>query len=367
MTKQKDRTNPTKTNEISVRPVVISTGCPRGIGPEVSVVSAYRLRQQVPVILVGDRQLIERAAQRRAVPDQWLKRGTEWSGELSADAIAPWAPGRRSGDAPLYFYNPGPALDPSARWLGHPTAADGQAQLAYIEAAFALCKARGLALATGPVSKEVIAHCGLKRAAKFRGHTEWLEQLDGAPYSVMCFASERLTTSLVTTHVPIKQLSRLLTPELVRRAVVELYDLLARVGKKRPSIVVCSLNPHAGEGELLGSEERTAIVPGTQAAQLELGRRARIVGPIGAETAYRKAAGQAFDGVVAIYHDQATIPMKLIAFGDAVNVTQGLSIVRTSVDHGTAYDIAKKAVADEQGMISAITLANRLARTARHL
>lgn len=366
MTKRTNSTRPTKTNEMAARPVVISTGCPRGIGPEVSILAAHHLRQQVPAILVGDRGVIARAAARRGLPSQWIERGIDLDGALEFDALE--RPSKRgSREAGLYFYNPGPALESAERLLGRPTAQDGQAQLAYIEAGFALCKARGLSLVTGPVSKEVIAHCGLKRAAQFRGHTEWLEHLDGAPYSVMCFQSERLTTSLVTTHVPIKQLSRLLTPELVRRAVVELYDLLVRVGKKRPSIAVCSLNPHAGEGELLGSEERTAIVPGTHAAQAELGRRARVIGPIGAETAYRKAAGAAFDGVVAIYHDQATIPMKLLAFGDAVNVTQGLSIVRTSVDHGTAYDIAKAGIADEQGMISAIILANRLAASARRV
>ena len=132
------------------------------------------------------------------------------------------------------------------------------------------------------------------------------------------------------------------------------------MGKKRPEIAVCSLNPHAGESELLGAEERRAILPGIRGAQRRVGRRAHFLGPIGAETAFRKAAAGVYQGVVAMYHDQATIPMKLLAFGDAVNVTMGLSFVRTSVDHGTAYDIAWTGVADAGGMRAALDLARRL-------
>jgi 4-hydroxy-L-threonine phosphate dehydrogenase PdxA len=131
---------------------------------------------------------------------------------------------------------------------------------------------------------------------------------------------------------------------------------------QRPCIAVCSLNPHAGESELLGHEEATAIVPGIALAKKHLGRKVELVGPLGAETAYRKAYSGVYAGVVAMYHDQATIPMKLVAFGDAVNVTWGLSIIRTSVDHGTGYDIAWTGKANPKGMRSAIELAARLAQ-----
>jgi len=165
---------------------------------------------------------------------------------------------------------------------------------------------------------------------------------------------------LVTTHLPIANVPKALTPEAVRDATVQLAELLLALGKKRPTIAVCSLNPHAGESELLGQEERRAIVPGIRAAERRLGRRVKLLGPLGAETAFRKAAAGVYDGVVAMYHDQATIPMKLVAFGDAVNVTMGLSIVRTSVDHGTAYDIAWQGIADAEGMRSALELGRRL-------
>ncbi|HVJ18254.1 MAG TPA: 4-hydroxythreonine-4-phosphate dehydrogenase PdxA, partial [Polyangiaceae bacterium] len=237
----------------------------------------------------------------------------------------------------------------------------GAAPLAYIEAAYELVRAEPrAALVTGPVSKAAIAHSGLRRARSFRGHTEWLQALDGAKTSVMCFAADRLVTSLVTTHLPLADVPRALSPGVVSESTYWLGRLLLGLGKRRPQIVVSSLNPHAGEDGMFGGEEARAIVPGIASARKRLGRSAVVSGPIGAETAYRKAYSGAFDGVVAMYHDQATIPMKLIAFGDAVNVTMGLSVVRTSVDHGTAYDIAWQAKADPGGMRAAIELAAKL-------
>jgi 4-hydroxythreonine-4-phosphate dehydrogenase len=147
----------------------------------------------------------------------------------------------------------------------------------------------------------------------------------------------------------------------VARSTVALADLLVRTGRKRPRVAVASLNPHAGEGELFGKEETRAIVPGVERARRLLGQSARVSGPIGAETAFRKMRDGVYEGVVAMLHDQATIAMKLLAFGDAVNVTMGLSIPRTSVDHGTAYDIAWRGVADPSGMIAALRLGAELA------
>jgi 4-hydroxythreonine-4-phosphate dehydrogenase len=211
------------------------------------------------------------------------------------------------------------------------------------------------------VSKAAIAHSGARGAASFRGHTEWLQKLDGAAHAIMCFAAPGLVTSLVTTHLPLTRVPRALTPPSVRDAIVELANLLHLLGARRPHIAVASLNPHAGESELFGVEEARAIVPGMEKARAALRRSAQLTGPVGAETAYRKMRAGSFDGVVAMYHDQATIPMKLVAFGDAVNVTMGLSVPRTSVDHGTAYDIAWTGKADPSGMIAAMKLGERLA------
>lgn len=324
--------------------LVVSTGCPAGIGPEVSVAAALRVKGAAKVLL-GDEATLRAAAELLGVPQRKLVR---WDG--------------RSRDAGLiHFAQVGDALTARDRVAGKPNARAGVAQLEYIEAGFTLVKSSTrAALVTAPVSKAAIAHSGLSRAKAFLGHTEWLQDLDGAKSSVMCFFSERLATSLVTTHLPLAKVPRALTREGVARATVELARLLQKLGKKRPNLAIASLNPHAGESKLLGGEEARAIAPGIAQAQKSLGRSAVLSGPVGAETAYRKASAGGFDGVVAMYHDQATIPMKLLAFGDAVNVTAGLSIVRTSVDHGTAYDIAWRGEADAAGMQAALALGARI-------
>jgi len=325
--------------------LVISTGCPAGIGPEVSVAAAARLRG-TPCILVGDEATLLDAADLMGVP---RRRFARFNGAIAAKQR-------------LYIQPCGPALKASDRRPGKPSSKAGRAQLAYIEAAYRLARAaKARALVTGPVSKAAIAHSGERRARAFLGHTEWLRDLDGAESSVMCFAASKLVTSLVTTHLPISRVPESLSAAGVAEATLWLGRLVRALGYERPELAVCSLNPHAGESELLGSEERKAIVPGIRSAARKLGRSVRVSGPIGAESAYRKAFAGQYAGVVAMYHDQATIPMKLVAFGEAVNVTMGLSIVRTSVDHGTAYDIAWQGIADPQGMSSALTLAARLA------
>lgn len=328
--------------------IVVSTGCPASIGPEVSLKAAMAMRTGVRV-LVGDEPTLLQAAKLVGVSVKKLRR---------LNVIKPRGAG-------VYIYPAGPALTAADRVPGKPSKLSGQAQLEYIEAAYELAKQSGAALVTAAVSKAAIASCGLKRAKGFRGHTEWLEELDGAEPVTMCFYSKQLSTSLVTTHLPLRKVPSAITAEGVRRATRHLARLLRRAGHERPTLAVTSLNPHAGEDELLGQDEAKLIVPGVVAARRKLYGKAKVLGPIGAETAFRLAAAGKYDGVVAMYHDQATIPMKLLAFGEAVNVTMGLSLVRTSVDHGTAYDIAWTGKADEAGMLSAMQLAERLHRSRR--
>jgi 4-hydroxythreonine-4-phosphate dehydrogenase len=333
--------------------IVVSTGCPAGVGPEVSVAAAAKLKGTTS-ILVGDEGTLRAAAKRIGVGAQRL---VLWDGEQEREGAGSARPPRGA----IFIIQSGPALGARDRKPGKPTPTAGVAQLAYVDAAYDLVKAtKGSALVSGPVSKAAIAHSGAPGAAGFRGHTEWLRDRDGAPYAIMCFAAPRLVTSLVTTHLPLSRVPRALTAPSVRDSAVELVRLLHALGKRRPTVAVTSLNPHAGESELLGREEATAIVPGIELATAELRRSARFVGPVGAETAYRLMYAGRYDGVVAMYHDQATIPMKLVAFGDAVNVTMGLSVVRTSVDHGTAYDIAWRGRASPAGMIAAMKLASLL-------
>lgn len=314
--------------------IVISIGCPCGIGPEVAVVAAAERRD---VVLVGDREVLLAAAKLRCVDPERL------------DIVQPTAP-----------------LAAAARRPGRPTRASGAAQLAWIDAATDMVRrGEASALVTGPVSKDVIARSGAgPAAARFLGHTEHLAERLGAREVTMAFWSEKLTTSLVTTHLAIADVPRAITPAAVARAVFWTGDFLARIGQKG-ALAVASLNPHAGEGGLLGREESTAIRPGIARGKARLARArisVEVVGPVPAESAIRIGASGGFAGVIAMYHDQATIPMKLLGFGEAVNVSLGLPIVRTSVDHGTAYDRAGQGTADPRGMIEAIDLAKRLAR-----
>ncbi len=324
--------------------LVISMGCPAGVGPEVAVAAAAR-RRRASAVIVGDAATLHAAAELVGVPRRRL---VPFTGEAPP-------PGR------IAVLQVGSPLAERDRAAGRPTRRSGAAQLAYVGAALDLARAApGRALVTAPVSKAVIARSGAPGAAGFLGHTEWLRDRDGAKAAVMCFASERLSTSLATTHVPIVDLPRRLDAASVADATYWLGRLLLALGRTAPRLAVCSLNPHAGETELLGEEERTAILPGLRAARRRLRGAVEVEGPIGAETAYRKAYAGGFDGVVAMYHDQATIPLKLVAFGSAVNVTMGLSVLRTSVDHGTAYDIAWRGEASPAGMLAALDLAARL-------
>jgi 4-hydroxythreonine-4-phosphate dehydrogenase len=325
--------------------IVVSIGCPASVGPEVSLAAARRLQEGC--VLVGSALAIRQAAELVGV---------------SARRLAVYA-GQVLRERTLYVHDVGPELAPRDLNPKRPTRAAGRSQLAAIEAAYDLVrKAPRGALVTGPVSKALIAHSGVPGAEHFKGHTEWLQARDGAKSAIMCFASPRLTTSLASTHLPLASVSGWLTAEHVAEATVQLALFLRKLGSDSPRLAVCSLNPHAGESELLGDEERRAIVPGIRRARQRLRGKAKLVGPVGAESAYRLAYAGSYDGVVAMYHDQATIPTKLVAFGDAVNVTLGLSRVRTSVDHGTAYDIAWQGKADMRGMLAALRLAQRLVR-----
>ncbi len=340
------------TSKRGVRPVIaISIGCPSGIGPEVALAAAARATEAA-VVLVGDRWVVERAAKLAGVSKRRLVALYDRSSierELSKGTIGYWSAAARVSTADARF--------------GRPTPGTGRAELAWIDQATDLVASGAAgALVTGPVSKHAIAASG-GRARSFRGHTEHLADRLGARDVVMAFWAERLVISLVTTHLPLAKVAKAITSAGVSSAIFLTAELLRRLGEKRPRIAVAGLNPHAGEQGLLGGEEVSKIGPGILHAKKRLARArlgAIVEGPIGAETAVRKAHAGAYDAVVAMYHDQATIPMKLVGFGDAVNVTLGLPIVRTSVDHGTGYDIAGRGVADARGMRAAIELAVRL-------
>ena len=226
-------------------------------------------------------------------------------------------------------------------------------------------------MVTGPVSKEIIASSGAPHAARFLGHTEHLQRRLRAREVVMAFWNERFTTALVTTHLPLAKVPRAITPDAVGRAVYWLARLLLalRTRPARPAHRRLRAQP-ARRGRGAPRPRRGARDRARHRARAARAWRARgvmVEGPLGAETAFRRARSTArlYAGVVAMYHDQATIPMKLLGFGEAVNVSLGLPIIRTSVDHGTGYDIAGAASLTRAECAEAIALAVRLALIAK--
>jgi 4-hydroxythreonine-4-phosphate dehydrogenase len=205
------------------------------------------------------------------------------------------------------------------------------------------------------VNKEAFRLAGLPWA----GHTDLLAHLTGARRVAMMFYSERLIVVLATVHIALADVPGALTEERVRTTIALAAETIPRFTKVPPRIAVAGLNPHAGEHGMFGAEEERAIAPAIAACKA---RGIDVSGPYPADTVFVRAVRGEFDVVVACYHDQGLIPVKLIAFGQAVNVTLGLPIVRTSVDHGTAFDIAGKGVADPESMIAAVLLAARMAR-----
>jgi 4-hydroxythreonine-4-phosphate dehydrogenase len=210
------------------------------------------------------------------------------------------------------------------------------------------------AVATAPVNKLAFARAGLP----WKGHTDLLAHLTGSSRVAMMFWSEPLKVVLATIHIPLASVPAALTRELLDEIIDLSWRELPRFGVAQPRLAVAGINPHAGEDGLLGHEETDVLRPAIESAQK---RGLRIDGPFPGDTVFGRAVRGEFDAVIACYHDQGLIPVKLLAFGRAVNVTLGLPIIRTSVDHGTAFDIAGKNMADPSSMIEATLLAARLA------
>jgi 4-hydroxythreonine-4-phosphate dehydrogenase len=255
----------------------------------------------------------------------------------------------------LYGPHTAEALQPFPR--GQVSARSGQAAYDAIVSATRAALAGDVdAVATGPINKAAFAAAGLP----WKGHTELFADLCGVSEVAMMFWSDRLRVVLATVHVPLAEVPRAFTTERLLAVIRLAAQHLPRFGLRAPRLAVAALNPHAGEHGLLGTEEETVIAPA-----IAIARSAGIdvAGPFPADTLFVRAARGEFDVVVAAYHDQALVPVKLVAFGTAVNVTIGLPIIRTSVDHGTAFDIAGEGTADPGSLVEAVMLAARLARS----
>jgi 4-hydroxythreonine-4-phosphate dehydrogenase len=245
--------------------------------------------------------------------------------------------------------------DPGNYKVGEVSAEAGQAAYDTIVRAVAEARAGTVdAIATAPVNKLAFARAGLP----WKGHTDLLGHLCDTPRVAMLFYSPFLTVVLATVHIPLSQVPTALTTQGLIETIGLTATWMPLIGVSRPRIAVAALNPHAGEDGLLGTEDDTVITPAIAATRA---RGIDVSGPWPADTVFVRATRREFDVVIACYHDQGLIPIKLLAFGTAVNVTIGLPIVRTSVDHGTAFDIAGQGIADADSMVQAVLLAAELA------
>jgi len=305
----------------AVTTVGITVGDPAGIGPEIVAAALHAAPAEwlERIIVYGDRGPLERAARSLAITLPPIR----IVGDGSGDAATPGAPDRVSGTA----------------------------QVRYLEAAVAAA-ARGelAAIVTAPISKTWARRAGFE----FLGHTEMLAARLGARDVAMFFVGPKLKVALATVHRPLAEVVSDLTTERVR-TVTELVarSMVRDLGVVAPRIGVVGLNPHAGEDGLLGDEDAEIIAP----ALVDPMPPATLVGPLVPDAAFRDAVDGRYDALVAMYHDQGLIPVKLIDFEESVNVTLGLPIVRTSPDHGTAYDIAGKGIARSSSMKRALSLA----------
>ena len=235
---------------------------------------------------------------------------------------------------------------------GKPTVEGGKAMVKYILKAVEMTRTGDLnAMVTCPISKALMHQAGYR----FDGHTQLISHLTDTDEYVMMLAGDRLRVTLVTIHCALKEVPVILDEEMIYKTITITDRALCEdFGFKNPRLAVAALNPHAGESGLFGSEEKEIILPAINRA---VDNGCHVVGPLPADTLFNSAASGRFEAVVAMYHDQGLIPLKLLHFSEAVNITLGLPIIRTSVDHGTAYNIAGKGIADESSLKAAIKMA----------
>lgn len=318
----------------------ITMGCPTGIGPEI----IFRYFQQHPqkpdyiAVVLGDLAVLEKCR-------------TEMGFSLP---LASWQPCTPLPEAAIPVVQLSSLSADTLLW-GKPNRSTASAMVNYITKGVEYIKQGWLdGIATCPISKEALNDAGYN----FPGHTEMLADLTGSKDYAMMMAGSKLCVTLVTIHCPLSEVPTAISTERILR-LIQTTDRALKVdfGIARPRIAVAGLNPHGGENQLFGSEEFQTIQP---AVSLSCEEGIDVSGPFPPDTVFVKASQGEYDAVVCMYHDQGLIPFKLLHFNDGVNVTIGLPIVRTSVDHGTAYDIAGKGVADGDSLVEAVKLAAKI-------
>ena len=327
------------------KPLALTIGEPAGIGPDITIAAWQRRveNQLPPFYLLGNAELIRRRAH-----------------SLGVDIVVAEVEPRDAADTfarALPVVNIGEALTAKP---GQPDASSAPVAIAAIRRAVAdVAAGRAAAVVTNPIAKSVLYDAGFTHP----GHTEFLAELatrdEKTPLPVMLLWSPTLAVVPVTIHVPLREAIAQLTSELiVTTSRILVADLIRRFGIARPRLAIAGLNPHAGENGSLGHEDQAIVAPAVATLRTE-GIDAR--GPLPADTMFHAAARQTYDCAVCMYHDQALIPIKTLAFDDGVNVTLGLPFIRTSPDHGTAFDIAGTGRANPSSLIAALRLAVRMA------
>jgi len=321
----------------------ITMGDPAGIGPEVvlKAVAEEEIRRACIPVIIGDAQLLAHTARTLDLQSGYdIVRADEPFPEHSEPVI-------------YHLGNIHGFIEP-----GIESGAAGKAAGGYIEAAVELCAAGSIdAVATAPINKRALFLGGYS----FPGHTEFFAHLTGAEDYAMAFVAGNLRIVLLSTHVPLSEAIRLVERDRIVSRINLTNSELQRWGIERPRLAMAALNPHGAEGGLFGVEEASEIMPAIDACRRD---DINVQGPFSADTVFLRASRGEFDGVIACYHDQAMIPVKCLSFGEAVNVTLGLPFIRTSVDHGTAFDIAGKGLAEHSSMVAAIKLAAELSTRA---
>jgi 4-hydroxythreonine-4-phosphate dehydrogenase len=336
------------------KPVIaVTMGDPAGVGPEVCLRLLHEasVHARARCVVFGDAGILERCADRIGL-------------RLAAPVIRgnrttiDWRNFLPEKEGPLVLDLDG--FDSSGFEPGSVSAHTGRAAFEYIESGIAAALARGVdAVATAPIHKEALHAAGIQ----FPGHTEIFAARTHSPRFCMFQYSEEVRASFVTTHEGYADVPRLLTVERILEVIELTADAMRRIRGVEPRIVVLGLNPHAGEHGLFGhGEEERIIAPAVDRARV---KGLRVSGPIPPDTAFIPSKRRETDAFVCMYHDQGHIPLKALAFDSAVNTTLGLPIIRTSVDHGTACDIAWKGQANPGSLIAAVELAARLASDAR--
>jgi 4-hydroxythreonine-4-phosphate dehydrogenase len=330
------------------RPIIgITMGDPSGVGPEIilKLFSKPGIYDWCIPIVIGDRGSLLSAMSKRR--DLSINEISKPKNAKAFDGQIDLIPVSRLTDEDMI--------------PGKPSINGGKAMTQYILTAVEMArKGEVAAITTCPINKALMNEAGYK----FEGHTQLIAHVTNTPEYVMMLAGERLRVSLVTIHCAIKDVPSLLSEENIYRTIVITTNSLKKdFGIKNPRVAIAALNPHAGESEMFGTEERDIIRPA-----IERARKGgyKTTDPLPADTLFVKAASGEFDAVVCMYHDQGLIPLKLLHFSDAVNLTLGLPIVRTSVDHGTAYDIAGQGKADPSSLFAAVKMAANIAENRRN-